>query len=100
LFQSLASELVSPNILIYYSSEVYKAARDFAASIATSYRLSTKKSKKLDQKYEIPSLNRLLKHKTKLRKEWQEIRYPKCKKVMNWVTQNIRRMVRKSALER
>jgi hypothetical protein len=42
LCQSLASELVSPNIQIYSSNEGDKAARDFAASIASAYRLSTR----------------------------------------------------------
>jgi hypothetical protein len=40
-FQSLASELISPNILIHSSNEADKAACDFAAFIArhTGYRL-------------------------------------------------------------
>jgi hypothetical protein len=51
LFQSLASELISSNILIYSSNETDKAARDFAASIASSYRPSTRKRNILDRKY-------------------------------------------------
>jgi hypothetical protein len=43
LFQSFVSELISPNILIHSSNETDKAARDFAASIASAYRLSTRK---------------------------------------------------------
>jgi hypothetical protein len=64
-----------------------------------TYRLSTRKTTKLDRKYEIPGLYRLLKHKRKLRKLWQVTRDSKCKMAVNWVTQNIRRMVWKRALE-
>jgi hypothetical protein len=52
LSQSLASELLSPNIQIYLSNETDEAARDFAASTVSAYRLSTRKISKLDQKYE------------------------------------------------
>jgi hypothetical protein len=79
-FQSLASELVSPNIQICPDDDVYKAACDFAASVAFAYRLSTRKTMKLDQKYEMPGLDHLLQHKRKLRKLWQETRDPKCKR--------------------
>jgi hypothetical protein len=69
LLQSFASELISPNIQIHSSNEADKAARDFAASIASAYRLSTrKKTTVLDRKYEIPRLDHLLKHERKLRK--------------------------------
>jgi hypothetical protein len=42
LFQSLASEPISPNIEIHSSNEADKATRNFAASIASAYRISTK----------------------------------------------------------
>jgi hypothetical protein len=42
-FQSLASELVSPKIQITSGVEADKAAREFAASTASAYRLSTSK---------------------------------------------------------
>jgi hypothetical protein len=44
LFQCLASELVSQNIQIHSSNEADKAAHDFAASTASAYRLSTRKT--------------------------------------------------------
>jgi hypothetical protein len=44
----------------------------------------------------MPGLDHLLKHKRKIRKLWQETR----ETAVNWVTRNIRRMVRKRALER
>jgi hypothetical protein len=91
---------VSPNIQICPSNEADKAAHDFAASVALAYRLSTRKTMKLDEKYEMAGLDYLLKHKRKLRKLWQETRDPKCKMAVNWVTQNTRRMVQKTALER
>jgi hypothetical protein len=42
-FQSLASELISPNIEIKSGVEADKAAREFSASIASAYRLSKSK---------------------------------------------------------
>jgi hypothetical protein len=35
-----------------------------------------------------------------MRKLWQEIRDPRCKKAVIWVSKSIRRMTRKKALER
>jgi hypothetical protein len=43
LFQSIASELISPNIQFHFSNEADKSARDSAASIASAYRLPIKK---------------------------------------------------------
>jgi hypothetical protein len=60
----------------------------------------TRKTTILNRKYEIPDLYHLLKHKRKLRKLWQETRDPAYKMAVSQVTQNIRRMVRKRALER
>jgi hypothetical protein len=68
--------------------------------IASAYRLSTRRTTILDHKYEIPGVDSLLKHKRKLRKLWRETRTPTCKTAVNWVAQNIRRMVRKIELER
>jgi hypothetical protein len=39
LSQSLASELISPNIHIHYSNEADKAARDLAPYIVSAYRI-------------------------------------------------------------
>jgi hypothetical protein len=50
LFQSLASELMLPNIQIHSSNEVDKVVRDITANIAYAYRLSTRKTKILDRK--------------------------------------------------
>jgi hypothetical protein len=47
LFRSLAFELVSHNIQIYSSNEADKAAGDFAASISSAYRVSTRIATKL-----------------------------------------------------
>jgi hypothetical protein len=99
LFQSLASELTSPNIQIDSSNEADKAACNFAASIAPVNRTSTRKTINLYRKYEIPGLDRSLKHKKNLRKLWQETRDPACKTAENWATRNMR-MVRKRAHER
>jgi hypothetical protein len=97
---SCASELISPSIQIYSSNGADKASHDFASSIATAYRLLTRKTTLSDWKYKIPDIRHLLKHKRKLRKLWIEERDPVCKMAVNWVTQNIRRMVQKKALER
>jgi hypothetical protein len=48
MFQSPASELISPSIQIHSSEEAGKAARDFAASIVSAYRLSTRNTTVLD----------------------------------------------------
>jgi hypothetical protein len=82
-FQSLASELISPKIEINSVVEANKAARDFTASIASSYRLSTSKIALFDIDNDLPGLDRLLKHKQRLRKLWQETRDPACKTAVN-----------------
>jgi hypothetical protein len=82
-FQNLASELISPKIEIASEVEVDKAARDFTASIASAYRLSTSKITLLDLNNDIPGLDRLLKHKQRLRKLLQETRDPACKTAEN-----------------
>jgi hypothetical protein len=58
---SFKSSPLNSYIEIYSSNEADKAARDFAASIASAYRPSTRKIIILDRKYEISLLDRLLK---------------------------------------
>jgi hypothetical protein len=58
-------------------------SRDFAAPIASAYRISTKRTTILDKKYEIPGLDHLLEHKRKLRKLWQETMDLACKMAVN-----------------
>jgi hypothetical protein len=77
-FQSLASELISPKIEVKSGVETDKAARDFSASIASAYRLSSSKATLLDL-----DNDRLLRHKQRLRKLWQETRDPACKAAVN-----------------
>jgi hypothetical protein len=98
-FQSIASDLISPSIDIHSSEEAHAATRGFAASITSAYSLSARKNGILGRKYEQPGLDRPLKHKKKLRKQWQETRDPACRTAVNWVTKTIRRMNRKRALE-
>jgi hypothetical protein len=62
LFQSLTSEHLSPDIQIHFSNVADRATRNFAASITSAYKLSTRKTSILDQKYEIHGLDQLLKH--------------------------------------
>jgi hypothetical protein len=76
LFQSFVSKIISPKIRIHSSNEADRAARDFTASIASAYRLSTRKTTILDRKYEIPGLDRSFKHAGKLRKLRQQTRFP------------------------
>jgi hypothetical protein len=78
--------------------EVDKAAQDFTASIASAYRLSTSKITFSVINNDLPGLDRLLKHKQRLRKLWQEARDPACKTAVNWVTKQIRRKTRKKTL--
>jgi hypothetical protein len=98
-FKILASALVSPRIEINSCTEADKAVRDFAASIASAYWLSTKTTTLSDRNRSPSGLDRLLKHKQRLRKLWQETRDPACKTALNWVTKTIRIMARKRALE-
>jgi hypothetical protein len=99
-FQSLASELISPKIQIKSVLEADKAARAFSASIASAYMLSTSKITLRELNNDLPGLDRLLRHKQRLRKLWQETRETACKAAVNWVSNAIRRMTRKKALER
>jgi hypothetical protein len=99
-FQSLASELISPRIEINSGVEADKAARNFTASIASAYRLSTSKVTLSDINNDIPGLVCLLKHKRRLKKLWQETRDPACKAEVNRVAKEIRRLTRRKALDR
>jgi hypothetical protein len=99
-FQSLASDLASPRTQINSEVEADKAARDFTASIASAYRLATSNFTLSDMNSDLPGLDRLLKHKQRLRKLWHETRDPACKTAVNWVVKTIRRITRKKALER
>jgi hypothetical protein len=72
---------------------------EFTASIASAYRLPTRKTKIPELNSDIPDLDKLLKHKKGLRKLWQETRDPMCKKKFKCISKTIRRMPRKRALE-
>jgi hypothetical protein len=74
--------------------------REFTASIALAYRLSTSKITISEVNTELPGLDRLLKQKQRLRKLWQETRDPACKTAGKWVTNATRRMTCRRALER
>jgi hypothetical protein len=77
-----------------------KKTANFAASIASAYRLPTHKITLSELNEELPELDRLLQLKHRLRKLWQETRDPACKTAVNWVIKTIRRMTRKKAMER
>jgi hypothetical protein len=83
LFQSLASELISPRIQINSEDEADKAARDFTALRASAYRPSTSKIKLSDLNKNILGLESLLKYKRGLRKLWQVTLEPACKTAIN-----------------
>jgi hypothetical protein len=70
-FQSLASVIVSLRIEINLFTEADKAARYFAASIASAYRLSTETTTISDSNRGTSDIDQLLKHKQRLRKLWQ-----------------------------
>jgi hypothetical protein len=99
LYTGDRSEVISLNIHIHSYNEADKAARDFATSVASTYRISTRRTKIWDQECEIPGLDCLLKNKRKLSKLWQETRDPACKTAINCVIRYIRRMFQKRALE-
>jgi hypothetical protein len=65
--------------------EADKATRNFTASIASAYRLSTCKIILLDFNKDLPGMESTLKHKLRLRKLWQVTRDPACKMAVNWV---------------
>jgi len=81
-------------------SDAEQTARMFAASIASTYRLSTHKITLSELNEELPELHRLLQLKQRLRKLWQETRDQARKMAVNWVTKTIRRMTSKKTLER
>jgi Mg/Co/Ni transporter MgtE len=60
LFRSLASDLISPTIKIHTADDSEGAAGNFAASVASAYRLSTRKVTLSDLNNELPELYRLL----------------------------------------
>jgi hypothetical protein len=99
-FRSLTTDPISPKLKINSEIEADKAARDFTASIASAYKLSTYKSTLYGINNNPPGLDRLLREKQRLRKLWQETRDPACKTAVNWVSRAIRRMAQKKALER
>jgi hypothetical protein len=57
---AIETEEKSPNMQIHSPTEDDKVACDFSASIASAYRLTTKKTTILGRKYEIPGLDQLL----------------------------------------
>jgi hypothetical protein len=79
--------------------EADKVARDFIASMALAYRLSTRKVRLSTLNNDIPGLDCLLKQKQRLKKLWQETRVPAYKAAVNQVTNSIRRLTRRKALE-
>jgi hypothetical protein len=89
----IRTSLSSPILEINTGVETDKAACEFTAYILSAYRSST-------SKVTISEVNTdLLKQKQRLRNLWQETRDPACKTAVNWVTNAIRRMIRRRALE-
>jgi len=84
-FQSLASDLISPRTQIHTFEDAEEAARKFAASIASAYRLSTNKITPSELNEELPDRDCFHQLKQRLKKLWQEIRDPACKTAVNWV---------------
>jgi hypothetical protein len=97
-FQKLASNLISLRTDINPGIEADKAALEFTASIASAYRLSTSMVQLSELNSNIPGLDRLLKHKKRLSRLWQETRDPLCKDIS--LDLENRRKTRKRALER
>jgi hypothetical protein len=84
-FQCIASDQISPENQIHTLEDTEKAARNFAAFIASAYKLSTHKITLSELYEELPELDRLLQLKHRLRKLWQETRDPGCKMAVSWV---------------
>jgi hypothetical protein len=99
-FQSLASALVSPRIEINSCTEAGKRLRSEIVVVLVD-SLYAEAIEAAKSRAACPlGLDRLLKHKQRLGKLWQETRDSACKMALNWVTKTIRRMARKKALER
>jgi hypothetical protein len=62
-FQSLASNLISPRVKINSGVEADKAGRAFTASIASTYRLSTRMITLSELNNDLPGIDRLLRYK-------------------------------------
>jgi hypothetical protein len=76
-FQQIASDLLSPRIEINSEEEADKVAPDFTTSITSIYRLPASKITLLGiNNHDLPGLDRLLKHKQRLRKGG--IQHVKC----------------------
>jgi hypothetical protein len=84
-FQSVPSELISLRLQIGYGDAVDTASRDFAASLASAYGLPTSPVTLSDLNYELLCLDRLLKHRQRLRKLFHEPRKRTCKSAVNRV---------------
>jgi hypothetical protein len=63
-----ATNRLSYGAAFHSSNKAYEAVSDFAASLATEYRLSTRKTTILGGKYELPALDLSLKHTGKVQK--------------------------------
>jgi hypothetical protein len=98
--QSLASDLIYPRMEVYSTVEANKVARDFLASVASAYSLSTSRVTLSDLNNYLPEIERLLNFKNRLRKLRYEIKDPECRTAVNRVSKAIRRLTRKRALER
>jgi hypothetical protein len=82
-FQSLAFELISSIIQINSREQADKASRNFTASIASAYWLSTRKITLSNLNNDLPGLESLPKHKQRLKKLWQITQNPTCKTAVN-----------------
>jgi hypothetical protein len=91
-FRSLASQLISLRIQIDTVDVAERAVYNFAASVASAYRLPTRKITLSELNNLLPELDSLLQLKQGLRKLWHETREPACKTVVNRATKTLRRM--------
>lgn len=98
--ESLAFGLLPPGTKINLGKEADKAARNFRASIASSYIfLTTGKHTPSDITNNLLGLDFQLKNKQDLRNLWHEIPDLVYRKVVNWVFKTIRQVTRRRALE-
>jgi hypothetical protein len=100
IHRSLASDLISPRIQIDTADDAEGAACNFAASIASAYRLWSCKITLSEINNKLPELDRLLQLKERVGKLWHETWNPACKTAVNWATKTISKMTRRKAFER
>jgi len=98
-FRSLASDLIQLRPQLD-TVEAEEAVSTFIASVASAYRLPTRKLTLSDPNSAPSDLDHFLHLKRRLRRLWQETRDAACKTTLHWVTNTVHRMIQGNSIER